>query len=58
MFVSDFPNVALLDPASLRSKVQRLTEELARWNARVSTLEAENKTLKLKLKRKSRDKLQ
>jgi hypothetical protein len=51
-FVSDFPNVALLDPASLCSEVQRLTEELALSNARVSTLEAENKTLKLKLKQK------
>jgi hypothetical protein len=53
-FVSDFPNVALLDAASLRSEVQRLTEELALSNARVSTLEAENKTLKLKLKEKKK----
>jgi hypothetical protein len=51
-FVSDFPNVALLDPASLCAEVQRLTEELALSNARVSMLEAENKTLKLKVKNK------
>lgn len=51
---TNIANVATLDPAALQSQVQRLKAELASSNARVSTLEAENKTLKLKLKRKQK----